>query len=552
VEAVAGQSAKISASVLHPLLRDERLYQQARALAATARTPAELSRARQAMHMADEVMDGSFTIAMAQAAFGAGSQPDPAALARVRRAQAAVQADTNWLAKLHQRLAAKNANQAQLGMAEQLAQAQLDLDQARLHDATTDAARSGGGGAARIQQLQQEHEAIHAGDQPAAVAAAAAAAVPNGKGLAGALVQAWDANGTMEQLAAAEAAARRAAAEILAEHNQAHAQLLRDERAQAMHGVGVRELRQLTAEQHQVSRFDAQLDATGELADSYHQWLPLAAAQRRAALHRAWRYGLILLAILALLGALLRGWERALRHPRLDRTRALTMMRLLQVASEIGAGVVALIVMFGRPPELLTILGLVGAGLTVAFQGTIMSLAGWFVLIGRHGVRIGDWVEINGVVGEVIEIRLLRTVVLETGNWISAGHPTGRRVYFPNSFAFTGSYCNFTTSGQWMWDELAIGLPAATNAHTAAQRVEQALRAELAPEMEQARAEWQHLHAGSAAGVEPTVHLRPNGPGFELVVRYTTPARTRNANRERLWQAIAAALAEPSSAARTA
>ena len=81
--------------------------------------------------------------------------------------------------------------------------------------------------------------------------------------------------------------------------------------------------------------------------------------------------------------------------------------------------------------------------------------------MGRNGIRVGDWVEINGVGGEVVEISLLRTTLLETGNWTDSGHPTGRKVTFVNSFAIEGHYFNFSTSGQWLWDELTVSVRAA-------------------------------------------------------------------------------------------
>ena len=96
----------------------------------------------------------------------------------------------------------------------------------------------------------------------------------------------------------------------------------------------------------------------------------------------------------------------------------------------------------------------------MVFQDFILAFFGWFVLMGKNGIRVGDWVEINGVGGEVVEIGLFRTALLETGNWTDKGHPTGRRVTFINNFAVTGQYFNFSTAGQWMWDEISVNVPA--------------------------------------------------------------------------------------------
>src|SRR5947207_16012159 len=79
--------------------------------------------------------------------------------------------------------------------------------------------------------------------------------------------------------------------------------------------------------------------------------------------------------------------------------------------------------------------------------------------MGKNGIRLGDWVEINGVTGEVVELNMFHTVLLETGNWNESGHPTGRRVTFSNSFAIEGHYFNFSTAGQWLWDELKLTIP---------------------------------------------------------------------------------------------
>ena len=99
--------------------------------------------------------------------------------------------------------------------------------------------------------------------------------------------------------------------------------------------------------------------------------------------------------------------------------------------------------LLGVPKQAPTILGLAGAGLTVVFQDFILGFFGWFVLMGRNGMRVCDWVEINGVGGEVSEIGLFRTTLLETGNWTSRGHPTGRKVTLINSLCHPRAVLQF-------------------------------------------------------------------------------------------------------------
>jgi hypothetical protein len=158
-------------------------------------------------------------------------------------------------------------------------------------------------------------------------------------------------------------------------------------------------------------------------------------------------------------------------------------------------------VIFGPPSQFGTILGLAGAGLTVALKDFIVSFFGWFVLMGRNGIRLGDWVEINGVTGEVIELGMFHTVLLETGNWTDSGHPTGRRVTFTNSFAIEGHYFNFSTSGQWLWQHAA------------------------------------HSRNMSALSAAPAINVKPVGSGVEIAVRYITRANERYQLRSKLYQA---------------
>ncbi len=113
--------------------------------------------------------------------------------------------------------------------------------------------------------------------------------------------------------------------------------------------------------------------------------------------------------------------------------------------------------------------------------------------MGKNGIRVGDWVEINGVSGEVIEIGLLKTVLLELGNWTDTGHPTGRQVAFSNSFAMEGHYFNFSTAGQWLWDELEVTLPAAGDPYLLAEEIRKLVEHETEADSAQAAQDWERV-----------------------------------------------------------
>ncbi|HEY2913097.1 MAG TPA: mechanosensitive ion channel domain-containing protein, partial [Candidatus Angelobacter sp.] len=200
-----------------------------------------------------------------------------------------------------------------------------------------------------------------------------------------------------------------------------------------------------------------------------------------------------------------------------------------------------LLVIFGPPSQVATVVALAGAGLTVALKDFIVGFFGWFILMGPNGIRPGDWVEINGIAGEVVEVGLLHTVILETGNWSDAGHPTGRKVTVVNSFAIEGHYFNFSTSGQWLWDEIEVPIPAGVDPYPIAEAVHKAVVAETQSNMQLAQQEWQRaipMHVGKTFAPAPAIMVRPTTLGVNVIVRYITRANERHELRSRLFHEI--------------
>jgi small-conductance mechanosensitive channel len=188
-----------------------------------------------------------------------------------------------------------------------------------------------------------------------------------------------------------------------------------------------------------------------------------------------------------------------------------------------------------------TIVGLTTAGLTVVLQDFIISFCGWFILMGKNGIRVGDWVEINGVGGEVVNIGVFRTSLLETGNWTDHGHPTGRRVAFTNSFAIKGQYFNFTTTGQWMWDEITVTVPNSQDAYGTIELIHKAVLEQTAQESHVAEEEWMRLGRDSGLShfsATASVNMRPSVGGIDILVRYVTRASTRYEIRNLIYQRV--------------
>jgi small-conductance mechanosensitive channel len=248
----------------------------------------------------------------------------------------------------------------------------------------------------------------------------------------------------------------------------------------------------------------------------------------------------ILLIVFAIymLGRLIDRYFLELTH---DKRRLVTLRAVVWFAAQAVGVLLIAFVVFGMPSQTPTVLGLAGAGLTVALKDFIVGFVGWFVLMGRNGIRVGDWVEINGVGGEVVEISLLRTTLLETGNWTDSGHPTGRKVTFVNSYAIEGHYFNFSTSGQWLWDELTVSVAGGQNPYPVIEAIQKLVVKETEGNTNAAEEEWQKATTRYRAqnfSAKPAINLRPTGGGVEVHVRYITSAQDRQATRAHLYEAI--------------
>src|ERR1700678_2268750 len=101
-------------------------------------------------------------------------------------------------------------------------------------------------------------------------------------------------------------------------------------------------------------------------------------------------------------------------------------------------------------------LGIAGAGVAVALQDVLASIAGAFSIGFSKLYTVGDRVQIGDTRGDVIDIGLLRTTLMETGNWVSRDLHNGRLVRIPNSTVLKGSVFNYSQGFRFIWDEIKV------------------------------------------------------------------------------------------------
>jgi small-conductance mechanosensitive channel len=316
----------------------------------------------------------------------------------------------------------------------------------------------------------------------------------------------------------------------------------------------IADLKKRGIERQILSIDDDRIQTEQQLAAVYSKWLAQVKLQHKIELHlilQSLTTILIILTAMLFCDALVR---RLMDRPEMDRRQMLTLRSILELSVQVlGLGII-LLTIFGSPKETPTILGLATAALTIALQDYILAFLGWFILMGKNGIRVSDWVEINGVGGVVTEIGLMSTTLLETGTEADRGYPTGRRISFMNGFAIRGQYFNFSTAGQWMWDEIAVSVPAATDVHALVEEVQKVVAEETQENSRRAEFEWKHGTHGEGLGrfsAAPVVNLRPSSSGIDLQIRYVTAASRRFDLRNRLYPRVVDLLHEQHAAVRS-
>ncbi len=539
---------------------DQRPLQTAQALEKITDTRDELRYVRSAQRVADDEVDLAFASAMRDAKVHPPAET-PAAKElrdRIRSLEDQVKDDQKAVKNLTAESADAKGDRADELQGElQLQEAELSLHQGQLDDTKLDLMRAGGDLQSRIQRAFNQHEAsaqqTDTNPSQAWQSKAESYQVP---GTLVGQVRAWkQLRNKQQQVAAARQQADDLAADLdkkhdaLDEHVKQLSQQNQEQRAQSgtskeQNKATLALLQHESEDRKTLSEYDNRIQDAQQLSQSYKDWLTLLSARSRTVIHGGLQslLWIVLIAISVVAGDM--AVDRASSRLSAERRRLATMRLLGHFVVQAVGLLLVLLVILGSPGQLSTILAFAGAGLTVALKDFIVAFFGWFILMGKNGIRAGDWVEINGIGGEVVEIGLLRTVLLEMGSWADTGHPTGRRVTFVNSFAIEGHYFNFSTTGQWLWDSIEIGVPAGKNPHQVTEAITELVMKESAANTKQAEQEWRHSTSGygvqtQSFSLAPAINIRPSAGGITVMVRYITRAHERYEMKTQLYREIA-------------
>jgi small-conductance mechanosensitive channel len=203
--------------------------------------------------------------------------------------------------------------------------------------------------------------------------------------------------------------------------------------------------------------------------------------------------------------------------------------------------VIIALIWLPRGNNLLTALGILGAGLAIASQELIGSLAAGLNIWLGNIYRVGDRIRVGDVVGDVMDISLARTTVMEVGEWVKADQYTGRIVTVANREVWTNPVYNFTQHWGYLWDEITLPITYESDWQRAAKIMlthGQTYTEELQADAEARLSRLVDRYPLKELKVEPTLYLAMTDNWIEMTLRFVVDAQERRSVKDHLHREL--------------
>jgi small-conductance mechanosensitive channel len=254
----------------------------------------------------------------------------------------------------------------------------------------------------------------------------------------------------------------------------------------------------------------------------------------------AHKLGLSVVAIL--ISYLLFIWLRKLiNHKIKDYKKRHQIRRSLQYIMVLVAIILLSFIWVDNLRSVTNFFGFLSAGLALALHQVLLSIAGWVLIILRKPFDLGDRIELNDVRGDVIDIKVFYTTVVEVGNWVEADQSTGRIVNIPNSFIFNESLFNYTSGFGYLWNEIRFLITFDSDWEQAKELV-LAIAKEYSNDIQsEARRELDKMSKDYMIkynNLTPITYVNIVDSGVQITLRYLTSARGRRQTEHRINEQI--------------
>jgi len=186
-------------------------------------------------------------------------------------------------------------------------------------------------------------------------------------------------------------------------------------------------------------------------------------------------------------------------------------------------------------------LGVAGAGVAVALQDVLASIAGAFSIGFSKLYTVGDRVQIGDTRGDVIDISLLRTTLMEVGSWVGRDLYSGRIVRIPNNAVLKGSVFNYSQGFRFIWDQIKVVLTITSDAALARAMLLRVASEAVGEYLVAAQNSWNAVsddYRTENPPIEPVVALAVNAASLEFTVNYVVDYTKRTEMQDRLFTKI--------------
>lgn len=187
------------------------------------------------------------------------------------------------------------------------------------------------------------------------------------------------------------------------------------------------------------------------------------------------------------------------------------------------------------------VLGVASAGIAFALQEVIISIAGWVSILVGNIFKTGDRVKLGGIKGDVIDLGVLRTTIMEVNEWVDGDLYNGRIVKVANSFVFKEPVYNYSNDFPFLWDEIKIPIQYGSNYRAAKEILSNVGQEVTGDYAKKARIHWNEMvkkYLIEDASTQPMVTVVANDNWVEYTIRYVAEYRTRRTTKDKLYTRI--------------
>ncbi|MEO8444176.1 MAG: mechanosensitive ion channel family protein [Gammaproteobacteria bacterium] len=183
-------------------------------------------------------------------------------------------------------------------------------------------------------------------------------------------------------------------------------------------------------------------------------------------------------------------------------------------------------------------LGVAGAGIAFALQEVIASVAGWAAISFGRFYDVGDRVQVGGIKGDVIDIGILRTTLMEIGEWVNGDLYNGRIVRVANSYVFKDPVFNYSGDLPFLWDEITVPVRYGSDWQLTRGMITGVLQEVCGETAPRFRSAWDgavRKYALEDARIDPMVTIVANDNWIQFTGRYIVDYRSRRTVKDRIF-----------------